>query len=129
MTDPDPERARRVGLNEALFREINDRLEELAHRSSVQDGTLDLVCECGDRDCGERISLTLAEYQELRSDPLHFAVLPDTRSRRLRMSLTSAATGSSCGSTKARLPRSPARWPSRSTLLESFLRRVRLAAR
>jgi len=34
------------------------------------------VCECGDRDCGERISLTLAEYQELRSDPLHFAVLP-----------------------------------------------------
>jgi len=36
VTDPDPERARRVGLNEALFREINDRLEVLAHRSSVQ---------------------------------------------------------------------------------------------
>ena len=72
----DPERTRRVGLNEAMFREINERLEELAHASSARQGTLDLVCECGDRNCGERLTLTVTEYRELRSDPLHFAVLP-----------------------------------------------------
>jgi hypothetical protein len=68
-----PERARRIGLNEAMFREINERLEALA---DPQLGVLNLVCECGHRDCAERITLTIKEYRELRSDPLHFVVLP-----------------------------------------------------
>ena len=72
----DPERARRIGLNEAMFREINERLEALAERSSAHFGELDLVCECGYRDCAERITLTTNEYRELRSDPLLFVVLP-----------------------------------------------------
>ena len=72
----DRERARRVGLNEALFREINERLEELAERSTPQHRHLDLVCECGDRNCAERITLTVVEYTRLRSDPLLFVVLP-----------------------------------------------------
>ena len=37
---------------------------------------LQLVCECGHRDCAERITLTIDEYRKLRSDPLQFAVLP-----------------------------------------------------
>jgi len=72
----DRERARRIGLNEAMFREINERLETLAEKTSSQFGVLDLVCECGDRDCAERITLTIDEYRELRSDPLLLAVLP-----------------------------------------------------
>jgi len=72
----DRERARRIGLNEALFREINERLETLQEKTSGQLGVLDLVCECGDRDCAERITLTLGEYRELRADPLLFAVRP-----------------------------------------------------
>ena len=72
----DPERARRIGLNEAMFREINERLEALAEKTTSQFGGLDLVCECGYRDCADRITLTLAEYRQLRSDPLLFAVLP-----------------------------------------------------
>lgn len=71
-----PERARRIGLNEAMFREINDRLKALAEKTSAQFGGLDLVCECGHRDCAERLSLTIEEYTELRSDPLLFVVLP-----------------------------------------------------
>ena len=71
----DPERTRRIGLNEAMFREINQRLEALAEKRG-QVGVLDLVCECGHRDCADRIILTLDEYRELRSDPLHFVVLP-----------------------------------------------------
>ena len=75
-TPHDPHRARRIGLNEAMFREINERLEALAEKTSAQFGDLDLVCECGHRDCAERITLTIEEYQELRSDPLLFVVLP-----------------------------------------------------
>ena len=40
------ERTRRIGLNEAVFREINERIEELAAGFKVGEG-LDLICECG----------------------------------------------------------------------------------
>jgi hypothetical protein len=59
-----------------MFREINERLKTLAERSSLPHSSLDIVCECGDRDCAERVTLTTDEYAELRSDPLLFAVLP-----------------------------------------------------
>ena len=71
----DPERTRRIGLNEAMFREINERLEALAERRG-QSGLLDLVCECGHRDCADRIILTPEEYRALRSDSAQFVVLP-----------------------------------------------------
>jgi hypothetical protein len=66
----------RVGLNEAVFREVNERIEDLAERFNLQDRPLDLVCECGDENCTERISMTLAEYEELRKDSKQFAVYP-----------------------------------------------------
>jgi hypothetical protein len=46
----DHERARRIGLTEAMFREINERLEALAEKTNAQLGVLQLVCECGYRD-------------------------------------------------------------------------------
>jgi hypothetical protein len=36
----------------------------------------DFLCECGNLDCVEKISLTDAEYMKLRSDPATFAVVP-----------------------------------------------------
>jgi len=69
-------RDERIGLNEAVFREVNERIEDLAGRFELKDEPLDLVCECGDADCVRRISMTRAEYEELRSDPRQFAVHP-----------------------------------------------------
>ena len=69
-------REERIGLNEAVFREVNERIENLADRFELNDEPLDLVCECGDSDCVRRISMTRAEYEELRSDPRQFAVHP-----------------------------------------------------
>jgi hypothetical protein len=69
-------REERIGLNEAVFREVNERIEDLADRFELNDEPLDLVCECGDSDCVRRISMTRAEYEELRSDPRQFAVHP-----------------------------------------------------
>src|SRR5438105_8669004 len=70
------ERGRRVGLNEAVFREVNERIEELAEASGLTDQPLDLVCECGDVSCTERITMTRAEYEAIRSQPDTFAVYP-----------------------------------------------------
>ena len=44
------ERTRRIGLNEAVFREVNERIEGLAAEFKVGEG-LDLICECGDASC------------------------------------------------------------------------------
>jgi hypothetical protein len=69
-------REERIGLNEAVFREVNERIEELAEKFELGSAPLDLICECGDMNCVQRISMTPAEYTELRSDPQLFAVYP-----------------------------------------------------
>jgi hypothetical protein len=70
------ERSRRIGQNEAVFREVNERIERLTRESQSADEPLAILCECGDEGCRERIELTVSEYERLRSDPTHFAVVP-----------------------------------------------------
>ena len=69
-------REARIGLNEAVFREVNEQLEEVAETFDIQSQPLDLICECGDSTCVEPLSMTRAEYEHLRSDPQLFAVHP-----------------------------------------------------
>jgi hypothetical protein len=68
------ERTRRIGLNEAVFREINERIEELAAGFKVGEG-LDLICECGNASCVSRIQMGPKEYEALRLDATTFAVV------------------------------------------------------
>ena len=68
------ERARRIGLNEALFREVNERIAEVRESAHVQH--MDIVCECGDLACEERFSIEPGDYERLRSEPTLFAVVP-----------------------------------------------------
>lgn len=68
----DEERARRIGKNEALFREVNERIEEI----TIGDRA-DFLCECADPGCTQPISLTLDAYEQLRSDSNLFAIVPD----------------------------------------------------
>jgi hypothetical protein len=69
-------REERVGLNEAVFREVNERIEALAEPFQLGSQPLDLICECGDGSCQQRISMTSAEYERLRSESHQFAVYP-----------------------------------------------------
>jgi hypothetical protein len=69
-------REERIGLNEAVFREVNERIENLAETFDLKTQSLDLICECGDCTCEERLIMTRAEYEELRSDAHQFAVHP-----------------------------------------------------
>ncbi|MGH3050003.1 MAG: hypothetical protein ACRDLK_07585, partial [Gaiellaceae bacterium] len=68
--------AREAAKQQSIFREVNERIEELAGRFDVLDQTLNVVCECGDGACTERIELTASEYEALRGSSRRFAVVP-----------------------------------------------------
>lgn len=70
------ERERRIGLNEALFREVNERLVDVNETFSGVSGVLEIVCECGDISCSEQLTIPQQDYEHLRSDPTWFAVVP-----------------------------------------------------
>jgi hypothetical protein len=70
------ERERRVGENEALFREVNERIEELDATFGVQRREFTIVCECGLVTCAEHIAIAHDEYRELRENPTWFALIP-----------------------------------------------------
>jgi len=64
----------RRALNEALFRDVNERIAENADRSEA-NGT-EFVCECADPDCTERVPATLAEYEGVRKRSTTFLLAP-----------------------------------------------------
>jgi hypothetical protein len=66
------ERERRLALNEALFREVNERVEDMTKTFESPTGTLEIFCECGDRACTDRLSVPTDVYEHVRSDPTHF---------------------------------------------------------
>ncbi len=68
-------RTERIGANEALFREINERINRIQEEFG-QARSFEIVCECGRPDCAERLSITHDAYRSLRSDPVQFAVVP-----------------------------------------------------
>jgi hypothetical protein len=71
------ERSRRIGENEALFRAVNEQVEELERgMAAVSDDRMHIVCECGELDCVERIAVPIAKYEQVRSDPTLFLVVP-----------------------------------------------------
>lgn len=63
----------RIALNEALFREVNERMKNVLAPSA--DERIDFLCECGDEQCFELITLTRWQYEDLRRDPLLFIVV------------------------------------------------------
>ncbi len=68
------EQARRAGLNEALFREVNEQIRSLADEFSTDDGAITVICECGDTDCVERFEVRLSDYERVRADSLLYLV-------------------------------------------------------
>ncbi len=65
------ERAQRVGRNESLFREVNERAAELADRL---DTGFDFVCECSRLDCVEHLRVPVAVYERTRANERWFVV-------------------------------------------------------
>lgn len=66
----------RKAANEAVFREVNERIEEMQRSFSLRaDELLELVCECDRLSCTEEVQLTVGEYERLRSDATCFVVV------------------------------------------------------
>lgn len=70
-------REQRLGLNEAVFREVNDRIKGLAKLFHWgKPDLLDLVCECRNSTCVQRIEMSRAAYEAIRAKETHFALYP-----------------------------------------------------
>lgn len=71
------ERTRRTGANEAIFRQVNEQIEDLNNRfGAVRDGLLHVVCECGSLECVEQFAVPLQAYEEVRRDGALFLIKP-----------------------------------------------------
>lgn len=74
-SDGDRSRHERLAKNEALFRDVNERIEQAAERHSRSSDKYGFVCECSSDDCFELVHVTIDEYENVRTDPLRFMVL------------------------------------------------------
>jgi hypothetical protein len=64
-------------MNEALYRQVNERVADVAEQFTEVETTASPVgftCECGDPGCTQQIEMTLAEYEQIRAEPTRFAV-------------------------------------------------------
>lgn len=66
----------RAARNEALFRRVNERVEEVnkAFESILEEA--DFFCECADVECIEKIRMSLPEYEAVREVSTRFMVKP-----------------------------------------------------
>ena len=73
----------RAAKNQSLFREVNERIEQLAAgkpgstfkemRLAMQ---IDLACECMDESCAKEVTMTVEQYEAIRAESNSFFVIP-----------------------------------------------------
>jgi hypothetical protein len=69
-------RTKRIGENEALYRSINEKIEDLNASFGMVTESMAVVCECGKLECTLQIDLEIPVYERVRSDPALFVVVP-----------------------------------------------------
>lgn len=76
------ERAERAAHNQCLFREVNEQVKSLHQSEGLADdfgrraAVPDWICECANASCMEHVSLSLDEYEGVRSAGNRFAIAP-----------------------------------------------------
>ncbi|MGE5690745.1 MAG: hypothetical protein ACM33B_09330 [Pseudomonadota bacterium] len=66
-----------LAQNEALFREVNERIAEITDAHDVSPSEpVSFVCECSALSCGGQVTLTLEEYRRARARRRVFVVVP-----------------------------------------------------
>jgi hypothetical protein len=64
--------ARKSAHNQALMRDVNERIEELVGEAWQPE----FLCECASTECIETLELSLAEYESIRRSPVRFLIKP-----------------------------------------------------
>ncbi|MGH3003792.1 MAG: hypothetical protein ACRDM1_14205 [Gaiellaceae bacterium] len=67
---------KRKAENEAVFRAVNERIEDLQQQFALDEHEpLQIVCECDRLQCMNRLSIDLDTYERVRSDSSCFFVV------------------------------------------------------
>ena len=69
-------RAEREAQNQALFRQVNERIHEVLESLGDDGRPGEFVCECGRIDCATMMQLTQEEYEAARAGGERFIVVP-----------------------------------------------------
>lgn len=67
--------AERIGRNDSIFRQANDRISEFAEGQQAEEST-PFICECADPECQDVVLMPLAEYSSIREGPRLFWNVP-----------------------------------------------------
>jgi hypothetical protein len=67
---------RRAAKNQSLFRDVNERVNDINKAHDLWVTLSDWFCECPAHKCTTRIALTPQQYEAVRANPTHFMVAP-----------------------------------------------------
>ena len=67
--------AERVGRNDAIFREANERIRDSAEAEAMTE-EIPFLCECAEESCTEIVPLSQEQYEDVRRDSTHFLNAP-----------------------------------------------------
>ena len=73
----DTDRQGRAARNQALFREVNDRISELNESFGEIKEVYEIACECSNIECIALVTISPEEYLSVRASPRRFVVLPE----------------------------------------------------
>ncbi len=62
--------------NEQTFRDYNDRRVAFERQAAGRDEPAPFVCECGDAECIEALSMTVEAFMQAHCAPNRFTVKP-----------------------------------------------------
>jgi hypothetical protein len=58
---------------QAFYRDVNERIAAISR--DLGSGRLEILCECGAAGCTERVRIDEADYERVRGEATHFALL------------------------------------------------------
>jgi hypothetical protein len=70
-------REKRLAENEALFRDVNERVRALAASHGRDAHAYEFFCECSNINCSFQLEATLAEYEAVRAHGDRFLIKPE----------------------------------------------------
>jgi hypothetical protein len=65
--------------DQALWRDVNERLKTLNETFEHVAREPEFLCECANRNCMAHVTMSVEEYERVRRVPTHFLVLPGDR--------------------------------------------------
>jgi hypothetical protein len=70
-------REEKLAMNQALFREVNERIRSLSTGFAAFHGLqLELICECSDETCTKPITVEVEDYERVRASATRFLIYP-----------------------------------------------------